>query len=126
MYEAEIDKENALAHQKKELLDSFQDNIMAEIKDVEARERAACQRELDKLTNEFAVTLNEELKKLEDTLREEYNTIIESQEQILQTKWEEKLNQEVANTVRTLTKEFLEEIQKQEESLSKEFKLELR
>lgn len=126
MYEAEINKENALAHQRKELLDSFHDNIISEIKDVEARERAACQREIEKLMAEFEITLAEQLKELEETLREEYNTIIENQEQILQTKWEEKLNQEVDITVKMLTKQFLEELEKQEELLSQQFKFELR
>lgn len=64
LYEAQLDKETALAHQRKDILDSFRDRVIEEIKDVEARERAACQREIERLNAEFENTLIEELNKL--------------------------------------------------------------
>nr|XP_023011492.1 uncharacterized protein LOC111501809 [Leptinotarsa decemlineata] len=121
-----MDKNTALANQEKRLLDSFHDSIIAEIKDVEARERAACQREIERITQEFEIHLVEELQALESKLRKEYESSAGRQEQTLKEKWEGKLNMEVTTTVRKMTEQFLRELARQERVMMEHFKIELR
>lgn len=108
------------------MLDAFHDNIISEIKDVEARERAACQREIDKMVNDFELILTDELQKLEVVLRKEYDAIIENQEQNLQAKWRDKLEEKVRSTVNELTIWFWNDMDRQTELLSDQFASELR
>ncbi|KAG5877083.1 hypothetical protein JTB14_011787 [Gonioctena quinquepunctata] len=126
MNEMNMDKETALATQQKNLLHSFGDSIKAEIKDVEARERAACQREIERLTQEFELHLEEELGALQSRLRHEHETSAESQEKVLERKWEDKLKGEVRKTIAKLTEQFLNELERQEDVMKRHFKVELK
>lgn len=68
LYEMELDKENALALQKKQLTDAFRDIMEDQIKDVETRERAACHKEIERLMAEFEATLIQQLDDLGNTI----------------------------------------------------------
>ncbi|KAJ8977084.1 hypothetical protein NQ317_008427, partial [Molorchus minor] len=123
--EMEMEKEQALAEQKNYLLDEFQDRLEQEIRAVELRECIACRKKLDLLTQEFEAALIEELLKLENRLREEFEEYSKNQEERLRQEWEQKLKLEVQKTVQRMTVEFLKEIERQEAIMANNLKLEL-
>lgn len=57
----ELDKQKALEKLKSELLAMVEDRMKSEIKDVEIRERLACQMEKERQSQEFEILLKDEL-----------------------------------------------------------------
>nr|CAH7731723.1 unnamed protein product [Callosobruchus chinensis] len=123
--EMEKEKEHALAHQKRILLESYGEIIMAEVKDTEARERAEARRQIERLTQEFENTLVKSLNSLEENLRREYDTLIRNQEEVEEQRWLKKMEAEVQKSVEEITSKYLQKMTIQEEVLSKYFKHEL-
>ncbi|XP_057651781.1 uncharacterized protein LOC130891197 [Diorhabda carinulata] len=121
----EIEKEEALESQKQELMNKFQDSIKQTIKDAEVKEKAACQRELEKMSEEFELKLKEEINALQTKLKEEYLNQTRAQDAKINAKWEYKLKLEVEETTRNITKKFLAELDRQEKILAMHFKIEL-
>ncbi|CAH1966680.1 unnamed protein product [Acanthoscelides obtectus] len=123
--EMEDEKAIALAHQRRILLESFDDIVRAEVKDAEQREKAAARREIERLTQDFENTLVLSLNNLEDNLRHEYQTLIQTQEEEEAQRWMKRMEEEVQKTVEEMTAQYLEKMAIQEEVLSKYFKHEL-
>ncbi|KAJ8946921.1 hypothetical protein NQ314_008720, partial [Rhamnusium bicolor] len=121
--EMEMEKERALADQRRHMLDEFEDQLKAEIKLVELREQAACQKEMQRITEEFEARLIEELENLESRLRDEFAELYKEQEIMLREEFGRTLKQEVEKTVQNMTREFLNELDRQKNILASNFKL---
>ncbi|XP_019771879.1 uncharacterized protein LOC109545555 [Dendroctonus ponderosae] len=124
--EMELDKQKALEKYKSELLTVVEDRMKSEVKDVEIRERLACQMEKERQSQEFEILLKDELDKLEANIREQYEQIIANHESYLKSKWEDALEMEVQKTVQSMTKMYLAQLDDQERRLTEIFKLELK
>ncbi|XP_072380121.1 uncharacterized protein [Diabrotica undecimpunctata] len=123
--ELEEKKQEALENQKEELTIEFQESIYHIIKDAEAKERANCQRELTRITEEFEQKLNEEITAMQADLETEFSTFSETHDARIISTWENKLHEAVEETTKNITKKFLDELAKQEQILSMHFKAQM-
>ncbi|XP_076266129.1 uncharacterized protein LOC143199892 [Rhynchophorus ferrugineus] len=124
--EMEEDKRQSLEKLRAELLATIDDRMRAEIKDAEIRERLNCQMEMEKRQLEFDLVLQDELDRLETTLRCEYEHHMLRNNEDLQREWEQRLKEEVEDTVQRMTAEFVKQLDKQQAKMTKIFEMELK